>query len=380
MSQSLLDPVYPSPTSSSAETSNIPDEADAQVLTGTLTKERLRDIALSKLAELRADKAALQRDKDNAILQIAELRMMVHGRNQDNPVTSPPYPQQATLPNVRRLQPKPALPEKFNGMDKAQLITNWLFAVRLYLRVTRTDVEDYVMMATTFFAGTALDWWRGVERVEGEGIYSWSWTTFSERCIKRFQASNESQLAFQRLIRWKQTGHITSYLSVFQALVQQIPLTLLTEQGRVFMFIEGLNQELQKAVRLMQPNTVDEAISIAQRASATSTTPTPPYQSFNRPTYRQPSNPVRSNSQFNRSTTGNRFAPLMLENMEEEATDRLFDPPPSCNERRRLADLETSYLNTEERRLYKENKCFRCKKRGHISKECRSNSEAPTKE
>jgi Ty3 transposon capsid-like protein len=160
---------------------------------------------------------------------------------------------------------KPAMPAKFNGWDKSPTISNWLFSIRLYLRVTRTDEEDHVVVATTFFTGTALDWWIGMERSLGESIYQWSWQEFETRCIRRFQSVNDSQSAYQQLLRWQQTGTLTSYLAGFQSMVQQIPLQLLSEKGRLFHLVEGLNTELQTAVKLMQPTTVEEAITIAQR-------------------------------------------------------------------------------------------------------------------
>lgn len=392
-------PVTDSPLSfSSADTAVIHDDSDALIFSGMHTKEKLRDLALCRLSELRnekaallsdkaalqADKLALQNDKVNQQKQIEELRQQLAGvqasvedektlESDTHPASSTSLTSQPSQTLVEGLQPsrrqltKPALPEKFNGVDKVPTISNWLFSIRIYLRVTQTEKEDHVLMASTFLSGTALDWWQGIERVEGESIYQWSWEQFTERCIKRFQASNNAQVALQRLLRWKQTSHITAYLSVFQSLIQQIPLTLLTEQGRVFMLIEGLNHELQKTVRLMQPNTVDEAINVAQRASVTFHPSSQFHQPFNRSTHRQTSTPTRSSSHFNRATTGSRFAPLSIENVEEVHAEGQSDSPQDPPE----ADL--AYLNAEQRKLYKEKKCFHCKKIGHWSKECRSN-------
>lgn len=385
-------PVTDSPLSfSSAETAVLHDDSDALIFSGMHTKEKLRDLALCRLSELRsekaalqADKLALQKDKANQQKQIEELRQRLAGMQasvqdekalesdrQTAPTTSlTSQPSQTSIDSLqpsRRLLTKPALPEKFNGVDKLPTISNWLFSIRIYLRVTQTEKEDHVVMASTFLSGTALDWWQGIERVEGESIYQWSWEQFTERCVKRFQASNDAQVALQRLLRWKQTGHITAYLSVFQSLIQQIPLTLLTEQGRVFMLIEGLNHELQKAVRLMQPNTVDEAINVAQRASVTFHPSSQSHQPFNRSINHQTPITTRASSHFNRTTTGSRFAPLIVENMEEVQAEGQSDFPQDP------LDTDLAYLNAEQRKLYKEKKCFHCKKIGHWSRDCRFN-------
>lgn len=399
-------PVIDSPlSSSSADTTVIYDDSDVLIFSGMHTKEKLRDLALCRLSELRnekatllsdkadlqADKLALQKDKADQQKQIEDLRQRLaevqdsvddrKTQESHRPTASATslssLPSQTSfdnLPQNRRQLTKPALPEKFNGVDKIPTVSNWIFSIRLYLRVTQTEKEDHVVVASTFLSGTALDWWQGIERIEGESIYQWSWEEFTERCVKRFQASNDAQVALQRLLRWKQTGHITPYLSVFQSLIQQIPLTLLTEQGRVFMLIEGLNQELQKAVRLMQPSTVDEAINVAQRANVTFHPSNQTHQPFIRSINRQPSTTTRVGSNFNQTTTGSRFTPLSVENVEEvhaegqpdfplDSTDRGNSPP----------DTDLAYLNAEQRKLYKEKKCFHCKKIGHWSKECRFN-------
>jgi hypothetical protein len=153
-----------------------------------------------------------------------------------------------------------------------------------------------------------------------------------------------------------------------------MPLSLLTEEGRVFVLIEGLNNELQKSVKLMQPTTIDEAINVAQRVSATFHTPNQSNPTFTRSNYRQPSTTNRSNSHFNRTTTGSRFAPLAVENVEEVSERQPDSPQCHCEGRTHLTDIEFSYLNAEQKKLYKEKKCFNCKKSGHYSKECRFNS------
>jgi hypothetical protein len=148
------------------------------------------------------------------------------------------------------------------------------------------------MIATTFFANTALDWWYGIQRVEGEGIYQW-----------------------------------------------------------MELVIEGLNNELQKSVKLRQATTIDEAINVAQRVSATFHSPNQSNPTFTRSNYRQPSTTNRSNSHFKRTTTGSRFAPLAVENVEEVSGRQPYSPQCHCEGRTHLTDIEFSYLNAEQKKL-----------------------------
>lgn len=374
------------------------DPIDVQILNVQLTKDQLINIALGKITELRSDKKALLLDKENALRQVEELRMFIRGiqtrseaeevQRANQPSTSvsqPLHPSNSSSSSIsnqqsiRKQLTKPALPEKFNGIDKSPTISNWLFSVRLYLKVTRTEEEDCVMMATTLFTATAIDWWQGIVRAEGESVYRWSWEEFEARCIRRFQAVNDAQVAYQRLLRWKQTGTITSYLAGFQSMVQQIPFELLPEPGRVFMLIEGLNPELQKSVRLVPPTTLDEAIGIAQRVSVVHQPSNHFKQSLPLPPYRQASTTVRSNSQFNRTATGNRFSPLSVENMEtvpsspNDFLEELHEGENPTNE------LDCSYMNAEQKKLFREKKCFKCKQVGHHRHQCNTTT-IPTKE
>jgi Ty3 transposon capsid-like protein len=370
------------------------DPIDVQILNVQLTKDQLINIALSKITELRADKKVLLRDKENALRQVEELRMCIRGMQQrketeeaQQPSASVSQPLHFTNSSssvnnqhsIRKQLTKPALPEKFNGVDKSPTISNWLFAVRLYLKVTRTDEEDYVMMATTLFTSTAIDWWQGIVRAEGESVYRWSWEEFEARCIRRFQAVNDAQVAYQRLLRWKQIGTITTYLAGFQSMVQQIPFELLPEAGRVFLLIEGLNPELQKSVRLVQPTTLDEAIGIAQRVSVMHQPPRQSNRSPPRPPHRQPSTTNRSNSQLNRTATGSRFAPLTVENIEETSLPSTESAENAYEDEGSTSEVDLSYLNAEQKKLYQDGRCFKCKQKGHRGKDCRSTNKS-TKE
>ena len=390
MSQEEL--VFISPASSSA-TAPTHDPGDAQLLSLSLTKETLRDVALNKLAELRSFNTSLQRNNDNALRQVEDMRTMIQGmhgardmaeaqqtRSTDlQPHHSTNSPSVNNQQAVKKPPMKIALPDKFTGVDKSPTISNWLFSISQYLRAMRADEEDYVVVATTFFTGTAMDWWQGVVKTEGQEAYHWSWQEFETRCLRRFQAVNDSELAFERLMRWRQTGSVSSYLAGFQSHIQQIPFTTLPEAGRTFVFIAGLNQELQKAVKMQQPTTLEQAMNLAQRASGLNQTSSQFNSSFNRPFNRQSSTMGRSSSQLHRTATGSRFSPLVVENVEEasEQVGRNAALKQSEEEGQTSDfDLECSALTAEQKKLYREGRCFKCKQKGHLGRDCCSNQQS----
>lgn len=387
------------PDSSAPPSSPSYDSNDLNALSLSLTKEQLRETALIRLTELRTSRAeaqsqitALQHDKENCQLQVEELRQLIkmmrerieeeslyHSSTTEIQPTqqSSARTQQPSL-NIQSItgsvQVKTVLPEKFNGVDKTPTITNWLYSMKKHLRVTKTSEEDYIEIATSFFSGTALEWWSGNEKTEGEAIYLMSWSEFETRCLSRFQAVNDIQLAFQRLLRWRQTGSTASYVAGFQTVVQRIPLETMSEHVRIMFFTEGLNQELQRAVKLMKPKTVDEAINVAQTASAINQYGGQATQSFNRQPSRQVSTAVRTTSRINRAFAESRFAtPLSVENIEDEGQPIVDDIYHLRNEgENTVSELECSYLNSEQKKLLKEGRCFKCKRFGHLAKDCRS--------
>ena len=351
------------------------------------TKESLKLAGLTRTTEIRTQLADVKAQLEDSRMHVAELRLLTQvlphqlfseqpARAPSSATTSPilnTVPQLSTTdqPPIRGSQTKSAMPDKFNGIDKVPTIANWLFSVRRYLRVTRTSEDERIDIASTFFTGTALDWWHGVEKAEGELIYRWTWNDFEARCLRRFQGVNESQVALHRLLKWKQTSSLNVYLAGFQAMVQQVPPELLPEPTRIFVFTEGLSNELQKSVRLMQPATLDEAIGVAQRASVNLQPVGPFFQPSNRYPYRQPSTMARTSSQINRAASGSRFAPLMVENIENMTQPTVDNTELNYhNTEGTTSDVECSALTTEQRKLFKENKCFKCKRVGHRINDC----------
>lgn len=354
----------------------------------SLTKERLRAIALSRLEEARQRELLMKQQiemlsrnnksliKRNEVLEEVVTERGARRNSVENPANSsivepPPLPPRSEQAMRGPNDTKSAVPERFNGTDRIPTISNWLFAVRKYLRVTKAAEVDKVEYATTYFTGTALDWWHSVEDDEGEAVFRLSWSEFEERCIKRFQAVNDATASLRKVVRWKQTGAVSSYIAGFQALVQPIPVTLLPHSTRVFLFIEGLTTELQKAVQLMEPTTVDQAMAIAQRTSINSQFTKAGNPPFQRTPYRQNSSFNRSNSQTQR-TVSNRFAPLSVENIEEAESDPIGKLEEGESWPLECGEVELSYMNAEQRKLFKEGKCFKCKKAGHRSFDCRS--------
>jgi hypothetical protein len=316
--------------------------------------------------QLLTDNESLQNENVN-------LRSLINQQpNHINPtevISNQPNP-----PIVNNSQFKPKQPSEFSSTDKQQTIVNWLYSIQQYLRLANVSEERKVDVATTFFSSTALDWWRSIERTEGESVRKMSWNEFEMKCIQRFQSIAVSDLAMQRLMTWRQTGNVSSSITGFQQIVQQIPIELLSEPARVFHFLKGLIPDIQNQVRMLQPKSLDESMGMAQRAG----TVTYSTGHFNQ---QQSTSRLRVNSrstnsqQFQTPQSDSRFAPITIENAEIEKISH--SPNESFYS---STGIDLSYLSAEQRQLMKERRCFQCKQVGHIKKDCRAVGRQSTKQ
>lgn len=406
-----------------AEIEEVDDAAaaiDAAALDSNLTKDTLRRIALDRLAELRnqlqtvkqslrhservseaatqlhnthashfADEIERLRDTNRHLetqLQLAQSNLQQFRQQRNNvsavnddlasPAVSPVH-RAAAEHDKPHLKLSP--PDKFDGNSKTQLVTSWLYSVERYLRLMKVDTEDKIDVAVTLLTGTALEWWQAAERNAGGSLRDIDWSDFEQRCVKRFQPIAASEAAMQRLMTWRQTGNVSAFISGFQSIAQQIPIDLLPEQARVLMFLKGLSPTLQTHVRMMQPETLDDAMNHAQRASQ-SIQPAVFIGSssgFNRDRQSGVSRTSSNFNQFHNPTSGSRFAPIMIENIENQHEQDVHQSPTVMRVTSPAGSDTTSlqYLSAEQKKLYQENRCFKCRKVGHQSRECHNTNQ-----
>ncbi len=396
---------------------------DASILNLSVSKDQLRTLALQRLGELRGQLARVQNElestnrekmifvtrwkeevdsaRDNALVYhdvLAELKEQITmlGRNNQNEESqrnnreeiqtprptnqSPTHPFQPVIQSSHKKIPEP---EKFNGTDRPQSIDYFLVALERFFRLSKTNQSEKIDMAAGFLSGKALEWWTSVERTEGERIRSIDWEEFRQMCLKRFMPVTNAETALKKIGKWRQSGNISSYISSFQNLAQQIPLTLLPKDARLLYFIDGLTIDLQKHVKAMRPESIEDAISFAQSIGNVGYTQggmninsrvNLPYSHSQRQTQQQSHN----------HSVGTRNQPIYLENVNTDVreVDSSVDvSSPSQHMRVTSPDLQStsftgvdlSFLTAEQRKLFSEGRCFKCKQIGHRRSTCPNN-------
>lgn len=375
---------------------------DASILHPSLAKEQLRTVALQRLGEVRSQLARVQNQLDSSnrekSILMAKWMEEVEANKANTSlyndvvselrekVPSPP-PSQSQIPTEQTpLQPSRTRvpePDKFTGSDRIHNIENFLVAVERFLRLSRIDQSDKIDTAAGFFSGVALDWWISVERTEGEKIRNIGWEEFRQLCLKRFMAVTNAETAMKKIGKWKQSGSINSYIASFQNLVQQIPTNLLPQQARLLYFIDGLTTDLQKHVKSMRPESVEDAINFAQSIGNVGYTQGGMNYNnrYNQSYSHSQRQPQQQSHNYNNHSVGTRNQPIYLENVNTEVSEvdsGVVASSPSLHMRVTSPDFQStsysgvdlSYLTAEQRKLFGEGRCFKCKQIGHRQSSC----------
>lgn len=172
------------------------------------------------------------------------------------PPVSPPQPTPTPLV-------KPPKPEPFRGGRK---IASWLFTLEQYFAVVHIEADlPRMQFAAALLRDAAADWWRGFCIAVEAGTHSpiSSWLEFKLRITQHFQPIHEEDFARQQIRTIKQTGSVREYVVKFQNLILQIPT--MDERSKVDAFTVGLKVDARRWVKLQDPRTLEQAMTVAER-------------------------------------------------------------------------------------------------------------------
>jgi hypothetical protein len=96
-----------------------------------------------------------------------------------------------------------------------------------------------------------------------EKLFDGRWTTFKRKISEQFQCINNAQILRHQLHYLRQTTDLEDYILRFQQISSQI--TDMSEQDKIYAFIDGLQPKLGLYVSEQNPVTLNQAIACAQR-------------------------------------------------------------------------------------------------------------------
>jgi len=157
---------------------------------------------------------------------------------------------------------KVAAPGNFTGAQNINVDT-WLFEMNQYLTVcgVLTD-EQRIAVASSYLKEAALQWWLG--RCRLPNIPPRDWLSFVAALKERFQPLAASRTARAQLRGLRQAGMtVAEYSYKFNNLIQLI--TDMSEADQVELFVYGLRNAIAREVDMSDPKTLQDAMTRAQR-------------------------------------------------------------------------------------------------------------------
>ena len=229
---------------------------------------------------------------------------------------------------------KPPAPAKFKGMNKEPRILEWTHqAGQFLMSAGLTETVQGVFHITNYLTEDAAVWWRlYCQRVErGEVGPILNWWTLRILMLEQFTEINRLTTLRDQYDAIKQTGSVQAYVTKFQSVILELPEK--SEEDRVHKFLKGLKPQVQVATRTQRPQTLIDAMKVADEADRAIYDSTPRARTSAIVTKKA-------------GASGGKAEPMQLGAVSLTPEDKL--------------------------RCQQEGLCYNCMKPGHAARDCRS--------
>ncbi|GJZ48106.1 putative reverse transcriptase domain-containing protein [Tanacetum coccineum] len=237
-------------------------------------------------------------------------------------------------------------------------------------------IEDCkVKFATGTLTEEALSWWNSFAQPIGiEKAYKITWVEFKKLLIKKYYPRTEVQKMEDEFYHLTVKGNdLKTYVRRFQELATSCPTIVPDSEKMMEVFIEGLPRSIEGNVTAFKPQTLEEAINIAQRLMDQVTKHTPVQVSSD---HKRKFDDRRTfNNNYRNTKTNNRYNNHQPQQNRRQETFRSHAVTPTENNgyigNRPLCKKCTRH-HTRPCTV----KCNTCNKVGHLTKNCRNKGPA----
>lgn len=229
-------------------------------------------------------------------------------------------------------------PQRFKGNREGPKVLEWAHQATTYLKAAGMDQGTAgVWHISNFFDSDAAVWWRlQCDRFDrGELMAPTDWNQLKSALISQFQIFNHETDIRDQYSSLRQTASVSAYITKFRSLVVELPNE--PEDHKIYQFLKGLKPEIQARTRTHKPKTLGAAMDIADEADRAH------YHAY------------RGAATSTRSAAG---------------TSRGTGPTPMQIGAIVRGELNAILQPHELQRLRQENRCFECRKEGHLAKDC----------
>ena len=226
---------------------------------------------------------------------------------------------------------KPDRPPPFTGR-KNESLEAWIFQMQQFCDLAPVPADDRIAFAATFFKDQAALWWRAYHQAQDWEAAAPNWNAFLTALRLQFIPVNTSISAYDRLQRLSQKASVNAYNHEFRAIMLELPD--MDQATRMNYYMKGLKESIRPFVAMQTPADLATAETIAERVDAVTYKPQSRTSGFQqRSNYRSPGG---------------------VTPMDLDAIGKLTD--------------------AERERLRKNGGCFRCRKTGHLARDCTLNN------
>lgn len=251
------------------------------------------------------------------------------------------------------MQLKPKQPEKYNGSRDFQKIDNWVASMDSYFAITEAQTPLVYHYLNTVFTDEAATWFRYTYGKEDPTTVTWEQVRAA--LLLYFVRPNHTRRLRDQWADARQIGTVLEYHTYLAQLAMQ--LGNIDEGEFLDRFIRGLKSNTRTELEFRDPPTITDAVKWADTYDARF--------------YRRKDN-KRYYGPLSTQQEDNRGEPMQLDVLQTTSND----PTPIQIDAFRTKYSTSSNLiklTEEERNQLRDiGACFRCRKQGHMARDCPS--------
>jgi len=248
---------------------------------------------------------------------------------------------------------KPKQPEKYNGNRDFQTIDNWIASVDSYFTLTGAEPPAVYHYLNTIFSGEAATWFRYTYRNTTPDAVTWEQVKKDLR--EYFITPNHARHLRDQWAYARQTGSVLQYHAYLAQLAMQIGG--ITDEVFIDKFIRGLKPNTRTELEFRDPKTIAEAVKWADTYNARYTKKdTSSYQPYNSSSYQEDNRGEPMQLDLLRTNNDDAPSSIQIDALNTKSQPSKF---------KKLSDAERVHLRSI-------GACFKCRKQGHMARECPS--------
>jgi hypothetical protein len=258
---------------------------------------------------------------------------------------------------------KPKQPEKFSGSRDQQTVISWITSVDSYFSLTNAAPPNVYHYLNTILAGEAAIWFRFHYRDPDPAAITWNHVKANLKAY--FVQPNHERRLRDQWAYLRQTNTVTEFYSELTKLAMELNLT--DEEQLLDKFVRGLKSKTKTEVELRDPRTLEEASKIADRFDTIVYRKQPPWM------------PQYTTTPSNSFVDDGRGTPMLIDSLRRSPRYRspntaridAFKAKHQPGPLNKLSDEERTHLRNI-------NACFKCRKPGHMARECPQKGNSPS--